>query len=134
MASWYNQRTLICPPCHTTDQFLDNHDLDIIEICICPFENYGVLFVNNFVQNPAHNLLSCKTNCLYYRYAKIIFAYRASQKKRIIRISTIFALNSLYMIKKITDSNTYMIKSIQLDIIQAFTALWKIKFDQMVVK
>ena len=38
-----------------------------------------------------------------------------------------------YMIKKIIHSKTYMIKSSQLAIIQAFTALWKIKFEQMVV-
>ena len=34
---------------------------------------------------------------------------------------------------KITHSKTYMLKSIQLAIIQAFTALWKLKIELMVV-
>jgi hypothetical protein len=34
---------------------------------------------------------------------------------------------------EITVSNTYMIRSIQLAIIQAFTAPWEIKFEEMVV-
>jgi hypothetical protein len=34
---------------------------------------------------------------------------------------------------KTTLSNNYMIKSIQLAIIQAFTAPWEIQFEQMVV-
>ena len=34
-------------------------------------------------------------------------------------------------VKKITPSKTYIIKSTQLAIIQAFTALWKIQFEQM---
>ena len=35
--------------------------------------------------------------------------------------------------KKIMDSNPHMIQSIQLDGIQAFTALWKMKIEQMVI-
>ena len=35
--------------------------------------------------------------------------------------------------KHITIQNTHMIKSIQLAIIQAFTASWEMKFEQMVV-
>jgi hypothetical protein len=41
-------------------------------------------------------------------------------------------INGGYSIK-ITVSNTYMIKSIQLAIIQAFTAPGEIKFEEMVV-
>jgi hypothetical protein len=43
-----------------------------------------------------------------------------------------FVSKSLYMIKY-AHPMTYMIKCIQVAIIQAFTALWKIKFKQMVV-
>ena len=58
-----------------------------------------------------------------YLFAILSHFYSASQKKHIIRISTVFVLTSLYVIKKITHSNTYMIKCIQLAITQAFTAL-----------
>ena len=37
------------------------------------------------------------------------------------------------MIKKITCSNTYMIKSKHFAITQAFTAIWNIKFELMAV-
>ena len=54
------------------------------------------------------------------------------QKKKWIGISTVGNNKSFYM-KNITILNTYMVKSIQLAIIQAFTAPWEIKFEQMVV-
>ena len=59
------------------------------------------------------------------------FAGQCISEKRINRISTIFAFNSLYVTKN--HPFKHILYKIHLAIIQAFTDLWKIKFEQMVV-
>ena len=56
----------------------------------------------------------------------------ASKKTGIMEFCIFCIIKGCYTIK-IPVSNTYMIKSIQLAIIQAFTALWKLNIELMVV-
>jgi hypothetical protein len=56
----------------------------------------------------------------------------ASKRTGIMEFCIFCIIKGGYSIK-ITVSNTYIIKSIQLAIIQAFTAPWKIKFEEKVV-
>jgi hypothetical protein len=59
--------------------------------------------------------------------------YRVPKKKQGLWNYAYFALKNGTFTIKITVSNTNMIRSILLAIIQAFTAPWEIKFEEMVV-